>query len=67
MSFFTTTTLEVLLLINPSLSVTVNSNRYELESTLPTTFGAANVAMDVFCPSNTITGEWSSESSIPHA
>ena len=52
---------------NPSLSVTVSSNKYELALTSPTTFGAVNVATDVSLPSSKTDGASSSESSIPHA
>lgn len=64
---FATTTLEVLVAFNPSLSVTVSSNKYELALTSPTTFGAVNVATDVSLPSSKTDGASSSESSIPHA
>jgi hypothetical protein len=59
--------LEVLVPFNPLLSVTVNSNKYELAFTFPATVGAVNVAMDVFCPFSETGGASSSESSIPHA
>ena len=53
--------------VNPSLSVTVNSNKNELESTPPSTLGAVKVAIGVFYSSNAMGGDSSSESSIPHA
>jgi hypothetical protein len=62
-----TTTLEVLVAFNPSLSVTVSSNKYELALTSPTTFGAVNVATDVSLRSSKTDGASSSESSMPHA
>jgi hypothetical protein len=51
----------------PSLSITVSSNKYELELTFPAIIGAVNVAMEVFCPFSEIVGASSSESSMPYA
>lgn len=64
---FSTTTLELSVPFIPSLSVTVNSNKYEFASTFPTTIGALNVAIDVFHPFKEIGGASSSESSMHHA
>jgi hypothetical protein len=61
-----TTTLLVSIPKWPSLSITVSSNRYELELTFPAIIGAINVAMEVFSPFSKIVGHhFGSELPVP--